>query len=95
MTKHFLACICIALACTVGACSSREDTASPVATPMLTLSRTTVPVGGPVDVTYRFAVAQDAPAFAMPLTVFVHMLNDDGEILWTDDHQPMPPTTEW
>jgi hypothetical protein len=62
---------------------------------MVTLSRSTIPVGGPVEITYRFAVAADAPALSDALTVFVHMLDDQGQILWTDDHLPAPSARDW
>lgn len=79
----------------VTGCAKPEDTAAPVATPSVTLGSSTASIGGPVDVTYRFSVAADAPAFADAYTVFVHMVDDTGEILWTDDHEPSPSTREW
>ena len=42
-------------------CSKKTDDAAPVATPTVTLSRGEAAVGAPVDVTYRFAVAANAP----------------------------------
>jgi hypothetical protein len=27
--------------------------------------------------------------------VFVHFLDSEGDLMWTDDHTPVPPTTEW
>jgi hypothetical protein len=52
-------------------------------------------VGSPIDVTYRFEVAPDAPAFSEDYTVFVHVLDKDRTSLWGDDHQPPTPTTQW
>jgi hypothetical protein len=66
-----------------------------VATPSITLSRTDVAVGSPIDVTYRFEVASDAPPFAEDYIVFVHVLDEDRSSLWGDDHQPPTPTTQW
>lgn len=77
------------------ACGRTEDAAMPVATPAVTLSRPDAAVGSPVDMTYRFAVAADAPAFAEDYWVFVHFLDSDGELMWTDDHQPDTPTRQW
>ena len=79
----------------VAGCSRKVDDARPVATPSLTLSRTDVAVGSPMDVTYRFAVAPDAPAFGEDYTVFVHVLDKDRATMWGDDHQPPTPTTQW
>jgi hypothetical protein len=52
-------------------------------------------VGSPIDVTYKFEVAPDAPAFTEDYTVFVHVLDKDRTSLWGDDHQPRTPTTQW
>jgi hypothetical protein len=54
-----------------------------------------VAVGSPLDVTYRFAVAPDAPAFSEDYTVFVHVLDKDRSSMWGDDHLPPTPTTQW
>jgi hypothetical protein len=85
----------LALALVAGGCGRTEDTAPPVATPSLTLSRPDAAVGSPIDMTYRFVVASDAPAFAEDYWVFVHFLDTDGELMWTDDHQPATPTRQW
>jgi hypothetical protein len=76
-------------------CSKKVDDARPVATPSLTLSRMDVAVGSPIDVTYRFAVAADAPPFTEDYTVFVHVLDKDRASMWGDDHEPPTPTTQW
>jgi hypothetical protein len=76
-------------------CGRVEDTAPPVATPSVTLSRPEAAVGSPIDMTYRFAVTNNAPAFAEDYWVFVHFLDTDGELMWTDDHQPPTPTRQW
>ena len=86
---------CALAAGVTAACSSPADTAPPVASPGVTLSRQDVAIGSPLDVTYRFAVAADAPAFDENYWVFVHFLDTDGELMWTDDHEPAPPTTAW
>jgi hypothetical protein len=78
-----------------GACSSKPEDAPPVATPSATLSRTDAAVGSPVDITYRFVVAPDAPQIAEDYLVFVHFLDADRERMWTDDHEPPTPTRQW
>jgi hypothetical protein len=79
----------------VAGCSQKTDDARPVATPSVKLSRTDAAVGSPIDVTYRFEVAPDAPPFSEDYTVFVHVLDKDRSSLWGDDHQPVTPTTQW
>jgi hypothetical protein len=44
---------------------------------------------------YRFVVAPDAQLFSDDYWVFVHFLDSDGELMWTDDHQPPTPTKAW
>src|SRR5215207_276295 len=76
-------------------CRSSEAPAPAVATPSATLSRTKVPLGAPVDITYRFVVAPDAPALTENNRVFVHIVDTDEKLMWTDDHDPPTPTKEW
>jgi hypothetical protein len=87
--------VAVLLATSVAACGGGGDDARPVATPSLTLSRPDAAIGSPMELTYRFAVAPDAPAFAEDYWVFVHFVDADGELMWTDDHQPPTPTRQW
>lgn len=80
---------------TIAACSKPADDTPPVATPQVTLSRSEIPIGSPLDVTYRFNVAPNAPPFAEDFYVFVHFISADGELMWTDDHKPPTPTRQW
>src|SRR5262245_8345545 len=79
----------------VAGCSKKVDDARPVATPSVKVSRMDAAVGSPIDVTYKFDVASDAPALTEDYTVFVHILDKDRTTLWGDDHQPRTPTTQW
>ncbi len=71
------------------------DTASAVATPTVGLNRTRVPLGGPLELTYRFTVAQDAGLLADDYLVFVHFLDADGDLMFNADHAPPQSTTSW
>src|SRR5687767_4721438 len=88
-----LACIFLTLVLST-ACQRTEDTAPPMVTPSVTVSSAEAPIGSPVDVHYRFVVAPGA-RFTDDYTVFVHFLDADRELMWTDDHQPPVPTREW
>jgi hypothetical protein len=88
------ACVLAATAVTLAGCSEQEDTAPPVGTIQVSLSRSKVALGSPVEVTYKFTVAQNAPNLGQR-RVFVHFLDADEELMWTDDHDPPTPTAEW
>jgi hypothetical protein len=75
-------------------CGKKTDDQPPVATPTVTLSSSRIPVGAPLDVTYRFDVAPGAK-ISGSYKVFVHFLDSEGERMWGDDHEPVPPTSQW
>jgi hypothetical protein len=76
-------------------CGRTQQTETPVVTPTVTLTRSEAAIGMPIEMAYRFVVAATAPAFTEDDTVFVHFLDADGELMWTDDHEPPVPTTQW
>jgi hypothetical protein len=86
-----------ALACAaiVTACGRSQQPETPVATAAVSLARGDAAIGMPVEMKYRFVVAPNAPTIAEDDTVFVHFLDTDGELMWTDDHQPPVPTSQW
>ena len=88
------ACVLAALALIVTGCSTPEDTTPAVGTMQVSLSRAKVALGSPVEVTYRFTLAQNAPSLGAR-RVFVHFLDADEELMWTDDHEPPTPTSDW
>jgi hypothetical protein len=76
------------------ACRQKKESAPPMATPSIALSRDRVPLGGPVDITYKFVVANDAK-FTQNYRVMVHVVDPNEELMWTDDHDPPVATTAW
>ena len=76
------------------ACSP-VDTGPAVATPMLDLNRSSVPLGGPLEMTYRFTASPEIRTVTEPYRVFVHFLDADGETMFTDDHDPPVAITDW
>lgn len=87
--------VALAVAALGSGCSREEPPGPPVATPSVSFSRPRAPLGSPIKVTYKFQVANDAPAFDQDYRVFVHFLDADDERLWTDDHDPATPTSQW
>ena len=76
-------------------CARQDAPEPPVASLGLTLSTEKAPLGSPIEVTYRFEVAPDAQPFAEDYRVFVGVVDPDEELMWTDDHSPAIPTTQW
>ncbi len=91
--KAPLAAVLLALTF-VGGCRGKEDNEPAVATPSLSLSRDRVPIGSAVTLTYKFVVAPNA-TFDKDYYVFVHILDPEGEQMWTEDHLPPVPTSAW
>ena len=91
--KHIalsLAVLCLA----VVACGRKETDAPPVATPSVSFNHERAPLGSPVDITYKFVVANDAK-FDEDYFVMVHVVDTDEQMIWDDDHQPSIPTSQW
>ncbi len=86
-----LLCCCV-LGGLVGC--SRTDNTPPVATASFAASKTRVPLGSPVDLTYKFDVAPNAKIDG-DYRVFVHVLDSDGKVIWYDDHDPPVRTSQW
>lgn len=94
--RPIASCVVVALALAAAAgCQKKEDSQPPVATPTFSSSRAKAALGSPLDLTYRFVVAPDAPAFEKDYRVLVHFLDSDDQLMWTDDHNPPTPTREW
>jgi len=63
-------------------------------TPSVTLNHQRVVLGTPVEMTYKFVVAKDAK-FMSDYHVMVHFGDQDGQLIYTDDHDPPTPTKQW
>ena len=85
---------CLGLALAVG-CGKKADTDPPVATPGVSFNKARAALGSPVVATYRFQVAPDAPPFGADYRVMVHVLDNEDVLMWTDDHAPAVPTSQW
>ena len=83
----------VALVATAG-CGGEQTQGPPVATASVTLNHDRVPAGSPLELTYKFVVADNA-SFPEDLRVFVHVVDADEEQMWTDDHDPQIPTSQW
>jgi hypothetical protein len=93
-TMRLRACA-LTIAALATACGRTQQPEIPVATPSVTLARSDAAIGTPIEMRYRFVVSPNFPRFTEDEVVFVHFLDSDGELMWTDDHQPPVPTTQW
>ena len=89
-----LAALIMALLPLAAACRRKAPAAPPVATPTVQLSRQKAPLGSPIDISYKFVVANDAH-LTEDLRVMLHVVDSDGELLFTFDHTPPVPTSQW
>ncbi len=76
----------------VTACSDNSQDQPPVATATVTLNREKAAIGSPLTLTYRFEPARKIDG---NYWVFLHVLDQEGERLWGDDHLPPAPTSAW
>jgi hypothetical protein len=90
--RGFISVVLVAVA--LAGCGGKQANEPALATPSLSFSKDRVPIGSAVTLTYKFVVAPDAK-FDKDYFVFMHVLDPDGEAMWTDDHLPPTPTSKW
>src|SRR2546426_1610427 len=83
-----------AIAPTAAGCRNREPPAPPVASPSVRINHDKAPLGSPIEITYKFVV-QNTGAIDQDYRVMAHVVDTDEELMWTDDHNPPVPTTQW
>jgi hypothetical protein len=66
----------------------------PVASVSLSIAKPRLPLGAPVDITYRFELLPSA-SINGDYRVLVHVKNASGDVLWQDDHDPPQATSTW
>ena len=76
------------------ACARVPEATRPVAIPSLEINTTRPALDGVIEARFSFAVLPNI-ALDEDFCVFVHIVNDDGELMWTDDHDPPQPTSTW
>ena len=77
-----------------GGCRSSESPEPAVVTPFVTINHDRAPAGSPIEITYKFVVANNATV-PEDYRVFVHVVDTDEERMWDDDHDPPTPTSQW
>jgi hypothetical protein len=91
----FVAALVVVAALTaVASCKRKQPDTAPVATPSVTINRDRAPLGSPIEITYKFVVA-DGATFDEDYLVMMHVVDTDDVMIWTDDHKPPTPTRQW
>lgn len=75
-------------------CSRSQPAEAPLATASVTLNHDRAPAASPLEITYKFVVANDAH-FNEDYRVFLHVVDTDEEKMWDDDNNPPIPTSQW
>ncbi len=63
--------------------------------PTVTFSRTRVPLGSAVEVTYTWKLDPSAKKLAQDHQAMVHVLDSHKQMLFAADHGPTPAVTQW
>lgn len=82
----------LAVLCTGSGCTDPGD---PVATVTLGVNRPTVPLGGPIELSFRFVTSPRLEGINEDYRVLVHFLDENQNLMWADDHEPPVPTSAW
>src|SRR4030095_8308162 len=93
--RYLLPMVAVLAIASVVSCRRKDVSVPGVATPSVSLPRDKAPLGSPIDISYTFVVAPDAPTFKEDYRVFVGVVDTDGQLMWSDDHDPEIPTSSW
>ncbi len=63
--------------------------------PSARLTPAELPAGGPVSVEYAWRLGAAVPELSGAYGAFVHFVDREGSLLFTDDHVPSPPVEAW
>ncbi|MFQ5792553.1 MAG: hypothetical protein ACE5JI_18945 [Acidobacteriota bacterium] len=79
----------------LGACQRKQTAEIWPITPSFEVNKARAPIGSPIEVTYRFEIAAESKPIPGDYRVFVHFVDSHDELLFTDDHTPLEPTSSW
>jgi hypothetical protein len=84
----------LAAAVFVSACGPGKVEVNPIV-PAMKVNRARTPVGSALEVTYTWTVEATAKPIPPNHRAFVHVLDDRKNVLFNDDHVPVPPPDQW
>ena len=77
-----------------GACGA-PDVGPAFAVATVSLDRSSVPLGGRLEMVYRFTALPPFGTLTEPPRVLVQFVDPDGTVLFSDDHDPPVAATAW
>lgn len=76
-------------------CGSEAPSESRPITVSFDTNKPRVPIGSPVEISYKFEIGADSAPIEKDYRVFVHFLDSHNALLFNDDHAPPEPTSSW
>jgi hypothetical protein len=76
-------------------CKRRQPAETIDVTPSLSVNRARAPLGSAIEVTYTWTAGPSLKKIDQPHRAFVHFLDSHDVMLFTDDHIPTPPPSQW
>jgi hypothetical protein len=92
--SRLAATLVVAASAALPACGRKSAEVNAI-TPSFSASRTKVPLGSAIETTYTFSLEPTAKKLSQDYRVFVQFLDSHKVILFTDDHLPSVPTSQW
>jgi len=89
--------LAVALLATVAlpGCNRRKPAEVNPIVPSIKVNRTKAPLGSALEITYTWTVEAGARKLDQNYWALVHFNDNQEVMLFSDDHQPEPPPTEW
>ncbi len=88
------ATLLVAAAAVLPACGRKSAEVNSI-TPSFSANRSKAPLGSAIEATYTFTLEPTAKKLAEDYRVFAHYLDSHKVILFSDDHLPSVPTSQW
>src|SRR4051794_10133928 len=63
--------------------------------PSFAVNQSRAPLGSPIEVTYTWTVDPGAKKLSEDYRAFVHFLDSHSQMIFEDDHVPVPPPSQW
>lgn len=79
----------------IPACSRRKPAEINPIEPSVAFNRTKIPLGSAVEITYTWKLEPGAKKLTQDYRAMVHFLDSHKNLLFEDDHPPVPAVTSW